>query len=323
VVTFAYGGNSRETSRLEDFTVHRFPEMTGFLLFSCIRKYKQIFQSYLRELSPDVVHAHDFYGMMLSGWRGPSAFTIHGFIHEDTRLSSTRFSWMRSKLWKYFETASWAEQPNIISISPYVRERLRGIAKGTIHDICNAIHSECFEVHRCPERGVVFSTALICRRKNTLQLVRAIHKLRNDGTDARLVLAGPVSEPLYGAKVEAYIAEHSLREHINMLGSVSRKEIQAQLARANVFALVSFEEGAPMGVSEALAAGVPVVASNLCGMPYMVTNNETGFLVNPNRPEEIAYRLARLIENESLANSMGERGKSFAREREKTIILRS
>jgi len=70
-----------------------------------------------------------------------------------------------------------------------------------------------------------------------------------------------------------------------------------------------------MGIEEALAAGVPVVTSNRCGMPHLVAHGESGLLVDPTRTDDIAAHLARVLQDEALRAEMGRRGRSSARER--------
>ena len=70
-----------------------------------------------------------------------------------------------------------------------------------------------------------------------------------------------------------------------------------------------------MGIEEAMAAGVPVVTSDRCGMPYMVRDGETGFLVDPGDPVEIADRLGELLASEDLRRRFGQRARQVARER--------
>ena len=72
------------------------------------------------------------------------------------------------------------------------------------------------------------------------------------------------------------------------------------MACAAAFALISLEENSPMAIEEAMAAGVPVVTSNRCGMPYMVRDEESGFLVNPDDSEETAERLRQLLTDDEL-----------------------
>lgn len=305
IVTF--DSEIREFTRQQQVgaTVHRLPRPPGSLLGFAKSAGTRTLQEYLRGLSPDVVHAHDTYGIMTRGMKLPRVFTIHGFIHQDTRLQGGWKARLRSVFWKREELATWREQPHIISISPYVRERLRGIARGVIHDIENPIDAGCFEIQRSEESGRVFSSAVICRRKNPQALVDAVAQL-DPGLGVKLRLAGPVGEADYGESLETSIRDSGLVQRVELLGSLSGPAVREELAKAAVFALTSFEEGAPMGIAEAMAAGVPIVTSNRCGMPYMVRHGETGFLVDPNRIDDIARHLNRLLGDSDLRRTMGE-----------------
>jgi glycosyltransferase involved in cell wall biosynthesis len=64
-----------------------------------------------------------------------------------------------------------------------------------------------------------------------------------------------------------------------------------------------------------MAAGVPVVTSNRCGMPYMVRDGESGLLVDPNDPDDIARRLRQLLNDDELRKSMGAKGREIALDR--------
>ena len=67
-----------------------------------------------------------------------------------------------------------------------------------------------------------------------------------------------------------------------------------------------------MGIAEAMAAGTPVITSNRCGMPYMVRDGRTGFLVAPEDPPSVARRLREILGNRELARQMGRRARRFA-----------
>lgn len=313
VLTFDEGTATPETLRWEGATIHRLPRAAGSLLAFARGEGRRRLRESLYHLRPDLVHAHDTYGIMTRGLTLPRVFTIHGFIHEDTRISGGWQNRLRAALWKREELATWAEQPHIISISPYVRERLRGIACGVIHDIENPIDESCFEIKRNEEPGRVFSAAVICRRKNQQTLVDTVALLDPD-SNVKLRLAGRVGEADYGECLKASIRNHALTEKIDLLGSLRRDAVREELGRAAVFALASFEEGAPMGIAEAMAAGIPILTSNRCGMPYMVRHGESGFLMDPRRPDEIAARLGELLENNDLRQQMGRAARRFAEE---------
>jgi glycosyltransferase involved in cell wall biosynthesis len=303
----------RESS--EGVPIHRLPRTARRLLAEAIGPGRRQMRRHLEALAPDVVHSHDVYGLMVVGLPIPRVFTIHGFIHADTRVAGERFALLRSWLWRRYEVRGWADQPHIVSISPYVRTRLSGLVTSEIHDIENPVAEAFFTVERREMAGTIFSAALIEPRKNTLGLVEAVARLAARGLDVRLRLAGAIRDPEYGRRVEALVASRGLRERVSILGPISSSRVREELAQASVFALVSLEENAPMGIEEAMAAGIPVVASNRCGMPYMVRHGESGFLVDPLDPADVAERLAQVLGDASLGRSLGGRARAIARDR--------
>lgn len=106
-----------------------------------------------------------------------------------------------------------------------------------------------------------------------------------------------------------------LEKKVFLLGRLNTEEVHKELSAAGVFALTSLEENSPMGIEEVMAVGVPVVASNRCGMPYMVRDGESGFLVDPNNLDDIARRLGQLLKNDELRQSMGAKGREIAWDR--------
>jgi glycosyltransferase involved in cell wall biosynthesis len=296
-------------------TIHRLPKRGRHVLTDALGPGRRLVSAYVQALAPDVVHAHDVFGLMVKGLPIPRVFTVHGFIHGDTQVSGSLLAGLRARVWRRVETAGWADQPHIISISPYVRERLSGIATGIIHDIDNPIAPAFFDLPRRERKGTIFSAALICRRKNPLALVDALAQLVANGCDARLRLAGAVSESDYGAQLQQRIETLGLRDRVTLLGSIGSAQIRDELSAASIFALVSLEEGSPMGIEEAMAASVPVVTSNRCGMPYMVRDGESGFLVDPNDTHDITGRLGQLLTDDALRARMGEASQRIALDR--------
>ncbi len=315
VVTTKPGFRAGNESVVDGIHVHRLPWPGGSMFRSAIGSGRQHIQAYLRRLRPDLVHAHDTFGPMVQGLRIPRVFTIHGFIHEDLLISKGRLRWLRYYLWRRIETAAWADQPHIIAISPYVRERLRGIARGVIHDIDNPIGEELFRVERHEQPMRLFSGAALCERKNTLGLLAGFARLRAMGFNAQLRLSGNLAEKAYVNRVHHFIRDHELSDSVHLLGRVGYRQILDELAAASIFVLVSWEENSPMGIEEAMAAGVPVVTSNRCGMPYMVRDGESGFLVDPNDPEDVAQRLAQILRDDHLRARMGAKGREIALDR--------
>lgn len=302
-------------SQWQSATIHRLPHLGGSTLGNATGRGRRQISEYVSSLYPDVIHAHDTYGLMVQGLKIPRVFTVHGFIHADTMVSGQPMARLRSRLWKWFETRAWADQDYIISISPYVRERLAGIARGTICDIDNPVSPELFEVTRKERKGIILSAAVIEPRKNTLGLVEVVKKLVDQGLDVELRLAGAFTNAAYVHQVERRIRELSLTENIFLLGNITRDHVRCELAEASLFVLLSLEENSPMGIEEAMAVGVPVVTSNRCGMPYMVQHGETGFLVDPNDTAVAARYVLQLLVDDKLRRRMGEQSRVVARDR--------
>ena len=321
IVTLDTAINANLISRWGDVAIHRLAVSQGSVLLNSCSTWKHTVQKYLLDIQPDIVHAHDTYGIMTTGLKLPRVFTIHGFIHGDTLLSGKKLASLRSKLWHFFETRAWAEQPHIISISPYVRERLNGIANGVIHDIDNPVADEFFHIDRTEKKGTIFSAAVISPRKNTLALIKAFSRIAADFPHASLRLAGRIVDADYGHLIEDQIQKMGLSKRVHLLGNLTTSQIYQELAAASIFALVSLEENSPMGIEEAMAVGIPVITSNRCGMPYMVRHGENGYLVNPQKHEEITARMKTLLSDDILFRAMGESGRKIAWKRFHPAII--
>jgi hypothetical protein len=124
----------------------------------------------------------------------------------------------------------------------------------------------------------------------------------------RLRLAG--DGPALGA-VTAAITENGLSDRVELLGA--RADIPELLARADVFVLSSRSEGFPVSVLEAMAAGLPVVATNVGGVAEAVDHGKTGFLVPAGDSQALARAVERLVADPRLRRRLGAAGRSMAR----------
>ena len=295
--------------------IHRLPWTATRVLSGALGRDARRLREYVSGLRPDVVHAHDTYGIMMQSIGTPRVLTIHGFIHADTRVSGAALARPRAFVWKQIETRAWARYPHIISISPYVRERLTGIATGAVHNIDNPIADAFFDVQRREGAAQVFCAATISPRKNTLAVVDGFARAKAQGLRATLRLAGPQPVPAYTDAVRQRIRQHGLDDAVVLLGQLSTDAMLDELAGASVSVLMSVEENAPLAVQEAMAAGVPVIASSRCGMPYQIDDGESGFLVEPDRADDLAARLLQVIGDDDLRDRLARRAREVARAR--------
>jgi len=312
VVTLCENTQKETVTDADNVTIHRLPKPMGSELKNALGAGKKLIENKVTSLSPDLIHAHDTYGIMVNQLLFPKVFTVHGFIYADTLLAKGKFKFLRSKIWELIEKRSWSKQPNIISISPYVRERLNGLTNANIYDIDNPISDSFFQLEREEVAGTIFTSAVITPRKNPIQLVKAVALMRSNGVNVKLRIAGSVVDQEYAKQLEQTIKDNNLEKNVTLLGRINIQEIQAELCQASIYALASLEENSPMGIEEAMAVGVPVVTSNRCGMPYMVKNGETGFLINPFDEKDIAAKCERILTNPELAKKMQDKSRKLA-----------
>lgn len=111
--------------------------------------------------------------------------------------------------------------------------------------------------------------------------------------------------PLYDS-LEAEIKERGVTEVVVLTGY--RDDVPRILAASDVLVLPSFREGTPRVITEAMASGLPVVATDIAGIPEQVIGGENGFLIPTGDAGALADRLERLLADAELRERMGERG---------------
>jgi glycosyltransferase involved in cell wall biosynthesis len=313
VVTLEHGRSKAAVETHDRATVHRlagtrWPQIADVLGGPGRRR----LIDYVLTLKPDILHSHETHGLMLGALTIPHVFTLHGFDTENLRADGARFGALRSRFWGMVERRGLARQRHIISISPYVRRMIEPLTAATIHDIDNPVDERFFAVTPAPHGRRVLCVGWLNERKNTLGAIEAFALAASRGAEGTLVLAGQAKEPAYHQKVLDCIAHHNLADKVELLGHIDHGRLMAELGNAAVFLLPSRQENSPMAIAEAMAAGLPVIASNRCGMPFMVTENSTGFLIDPENTEQIADRLTRLLQDPATARQMGQVGRRIA-----------
>lgn len=108
-------------------------------------------------------------------------------------------------------------------------------------------------------------------------------------------------------RLEAQAHALGLSGNIRFLGQ--RQDVAALLGAADLFVLPSRFEGHPLSALEALASGLPVVGTRVCGLDEAVVHGETGLLVEPDRPEELAAAIVELLADGGLRRRMGRAGR--------------
>lgn len=308
--TTASKGNSNFEWPIVDLALGRLGLTTLY------REQRKQFDRLLRRHRPDIVHAQgiDLPGYIAVNSGIPAVVTVHGILGEEARYGADTLARARS-----FLTGVLLEQPTIrratdlISISPYVTEHYGNQINGCVHEIPNAIAPRYFDIHRSPEKGRVLFAGRIIRRKGVVDLVQAFARNRNDG--ARLVFAGAATDPGYESLVREEIVRLELVNQVEFAGLLAESAMLEEFSRAEVLVLPSYQETAPMVIQQAMAAGLPVIATRICGVPYQIKHDVTGLLYTAGAVDELAALLLRLDAEALLGKQLGEAARAAAVER--------
>ena len=126
-------------------------------------------------------------------------------------------------------------------------------------------------------------------------------------------IAGDVLEPAYFVELQALVCDLHLSDHFHFVGGVAN--LRQHLAAADIFVLPSRSEGFANAIVEAMAASLPVVATNVGGNAEAVQDGVSGFVVPSEDPYALSEAILRLLSDPSLAHAMGAAGRNLALER--------
>jgi glycosyltransferase involved in cell wall biosynthesis len=268
----------------------------------------------IKQVKPDVLHAHDPHGVAMAAL----ALSMSTQLAKPPLVASRRvdFHLRGSSLsrWKYrqvdcFICASAAIRQMLISDGvPDVRAVVvhEGIDLGHIEAAPAAnLHGDLWLPHDAP---IVGNVAALVPHKGQRHLIEAAMLVLPEVPDARFVIAG---EGELRPALERQIREHHLEKHVLLAGF--RPDVLSLHKAFDIFVMSSITEGLGTSLLDAMACGKPVVATTAGGIPEVVMDGETGFLVAPRDHEGMARAIIRLLKDPDLRRRMGEAGRTRVR----------
>jgi len=204
-------------------------------------------------------------------------------------------------------------------------DRIVCVSESTARFFCKSTHADAGRVMSIPngvdasrfcgggqartERSVVASVGRLDSQKGYDVLIDAAKLCADRGVDAEFVIAGDGPQR---QELEQKIAHHGLASKVELVGRTA--DVPGLLATADVFVSSSRWEGMPNAVLEAMAAGLPIVATTVGGTPEVVVHGQTGLLVSPEDARAIADAVAALISNPTCRLSLGKKARTWVLE---------
>ena len=255
---------------------------------------------------PDLVHVHLFHALVAVAsvrLRGmPKVVTHHhgDFFHVHRRRSD-----------EFLDRAMGRRYDSIVAVSDAVRRFLLshyGYRSEKVVTIRNGWSGEPLPRKDGRDVSTVVCVGNLRVEKGHGVLLRAFARTLAD-RPARLVLVG--DGPLRH-QLAAEVSSLGIDAHVSFLGS--RDDVWAVLSEADIFAFPSLSEPLGIAVMEAMAAGLPVIASDVGGLPEVVQHGVSGLLVQPGDERSLSDGLGRLLDDPAARAEMGEAGRMAAQD---------
>lgn len=267
---------------------------------------------------PDLLHVQALpeYSLTAMSSNLPWVFTPHGITRREWRVEKGWKTKIHTGVRAILEPMIFRQAKNIISISPFITQLVSQYTPARIFEIPNPIDETFFSLkrHDMLMRRILFVGALT-QRKGIWTLLEAFEKLIINQSQATLIIVGGTENSSEKKKLQKRI--DGMRRSggkIEFLGRINDQELKNEFMKATVLCLPSLEETAPMVIAQAMAVGLPVIASNVGGIPYMVEDGVTGLLVKPNDSNDLLDKLRYLFSlDERQIQLMGERAKIIAK----------
>ncbi|PQO26537.1 glycosyltransferase [Blastopirellula marina] len=254
----------------------------------------------VREEEYEIIHAHTPRSALLAmlAIRSCDAkFVYH--VHSPTSRDSTH----RLSNWMNQQVESWAmsKAARLIAVSNSLSRHLADLRIPA--DKVRVVHNGVPPLEKIPPRDApsgqwtIGCVALYRPRKGIEVLLQAIANLRQQGHDVRLRAVGPFETTEYQKEIHALVAKLNLVDAIDWVGFT--QDVNREMFQMDLFVLPSlFGEGLPMVVLEAMAAGVPVIASDVEGACEAIQPGVDGLLAVPADAEDLTRKILSVVSGE-------------------------
>lgn len=266
----------------------------------------------------DIIHAHKAYpegfcaALFKKVFKKPVVISIRG---ADINKLPT-YAFVRPMVRYALKNAD-----SVIAVSKSLKHRVMalGISEDKVSVMPKGVDMELFkpmdrtEVRKdldLPrEKIIILSVGWLIPRKNPFAFIKAALSIRHEERNKYLFVwvgEGPLKD-----KMESEIQEKDIESMFLLAGRVDPFEIPLWMNAADIFVLVSFSEGMPNVLYEAMACGSAVIASNVDGAAEIIEDKQNGVLVSPHDYQQINEQIQALAANEALRKKIGQSGRAF------------
>lgn len=310
-------GGSHFVENMEGVIVHRSCNYGG-RQFAAGRQ-AVVMAKEIQALHPEICHIH---GTNLFAWLMyrelkrrcmPVIVTVHGLVRVE-KHNALKKSFSIKRLFQYLyqgyvEKRFLSHLPMAIVDTEYVKDRLNQYPirrKPIMHVVPQGINEAFFSLRCSKDSQMILSVGAIGERKGHLITLKAFELAESMGIDAQLVIVGTVAENQYLGRLQNDIAQSKYGSQVSLFTDVSDEALKQLYEKAHLFVLHSEEESQGIVFAEAMATGLPVVATQVGGVPWVVEHGKNGLLSAYGDVETFAKHIQNLMMDTSLWREMSE-----------------
>ena len=267
----------------------------------------------IENIKPEILHSHgtEFqYSELASKMSYPLVISVQGII----KFLKNNLKGSGWKLQEKMENEVFRNHCYFISKADFCSEYIKSLNnKAHIFNIDDIVSAAFFNNESCRDKNILLFVGTVIRAKGIEELLKAFEILKKKYNTLVLRIAGYI-DGKYKSILNKICREKNIYD-VHILGSVSGEQLLEEYLKAGIFVFPSHFETSPNVVMEAMATGLPIVTTRVGGIPDMIDDGISGFLVNAGNVSEIVEKVELILNNSSLADNLGKKAKEKALEK--------
>ena len=294
------------------FIIHQVPQLKTRFLGVIIFWLKILFL--LKKINPEIIHVQSI-AIGVPAFLAKKIFKKPYIVY--CRGSDVYLPWPRKSL---ISSVVLRNADSVIALTEDMKRKIQEIWGIKTEVIPNGIVVERFkglskEDGRLKfgfekEEKIIIFVGTLKKVKGIKYLIEAMNIVVENNPEAKLILIGDGEEK---EELKKIVQELNLGEKVTFLGRKFNEEIPGYMVASDVFVLPSLSEGFPVTILEAMAAGLPIIATKVGGVPEIIKENDNGFLVEPQNSLQIAEKILLLFQNENLRQKISQNNQEKAK----------
>lgn len=216
----------------------------------------------------------------------------------------------RNLVAKQYESILWPLSTHIICNAEVIRLKLikkHRVRENRISVVSNGVDTDYFfpDYTKQSSLPTIMYAGRLVKQKDLLTLLDSFRIIQQKIPDAKLLIIGNGNERRH---LEHFVRQHSLEKQVSLIAGTM--DIREYMQRAQVFLLSSLYEGSPNILIEAMACGLPVVATRTSGIPELIEHGVNGYLVSPGDFKSMAEVTIRLLQKNNIREEIGKKARN-------------